>query len=296
MATIVCVGLACLDYLFRVPVLPAKGGKYFADNYAAAPGGPAAVAALTAAALGHQSVFIGRLGDDRVGDDIVRFLSERNVETAHIRRVTDQPSQVSSVAIDHGGERQIINYSSHNLDPDPSWIPPEVLDNADFLLCDVRWPEGAERAMRVARHHGIPSLLDGDIAPVDISGLASQATYAIFSQRGLASISRKKDIGGALQEVSSMSDTWPAVTMGEEGSYWLEQGALKSCPAREIIPIDTCGAGDVFHGAFAAAAVEGMSFDQAMRFAGAAAALKCKRFGGSLGIPDRSEVDSLLAK
>lgn len=296
MATIVCVGLACLDYLFKVPSLPAEGGKYFADNYAAAPGGPAAVAALTIAALGHQSIFIGRLGDDQVGDDIIRLLRERNVETTHIRRVSEQPSQVSSVVIDNSGERQIINYSSRDLDPDPFWIPTDVIEKSDFLLTDVRWPEGAERAMRVARNQGIPSLLDGDIAPVDISGLVSQSTYAIFSQRGLASVSEKKDIGEALKDVSSLSDTWPAVTAGEEGSFWLEQGALRCCPARPITPVDTCGAGDVFHGAFAAATVEGMDHDQAMRFAGAAAALKCLRFGGSLGVPSRTEVDDLLAR
>ncbi|THB76162.1 MAG: ribokinase, partial [Desulfobulbaceae bacterium] len=42
MARIVCVGLACLDYLFKVADLPAGGGKFFAENYVAAPGGPAA--------------------------------------------------------------------------------------------------------------------------------------------------------------------------------------------------------------------------------------------------------------
>ncbi len=46
MAKIVCVGLACLDYLFKVPELPNGGGKFFADHYVAAPGGPAAPAII----------------------------------------------------------------------------------------------------------------------------------------------------------------------------------------------------------------------------------------------------------
>lgn len=296
MATIVCVGLACLDYLFKVRTLPAAGGKYFAESYAAAAGGPAAVAALTIAALGHRSIFIGRLGDDQVGDDIIRHLNERDVETTHIRRIAGHPSQVSSVVIDRSGERQIINYSSRRLDPDPAWIPPEVVRGADFLLTDVRWPEGAERAMQTARKHSVPRLLDADVAPVEIGGLVGLATHAIFSRQGLARISNEHDIAAALKAVSFISDAWPAVTMGEQGSFWLEEGALRCCPARKITPVDTCGAGDVFHGAFGVAAVEGMSYDQAMRFAGATAALKCLRFGGSLGVPDRSEVDSFLAE
>lgn len=295
MAKIVCIGLACLDYLFRVPTLPDKGGKFFADNYAAAPGGPAAAAAITVAALGHESIFIGRLGDDRVGDDIVRYLDERNVDITNVRRIKDQPSQVSSVAIDSSGERQIINYSSRNLDPDPAWIPAAVIEDADFLLADVRWPEGAEFGLKVARQYSLPSLLDADIAPIDISGLVNLATYSVFSQRGLETVSGKDDIEEALTKVSAMGAAWPGVTLGEKGAYWLEQGQLVGCPAEKIDPVDTCGAGDVFHGAFGVAMAEGMSVERAMRFAGAAAALKCLTFGGSLGVPDRAHVDDYLA-
>ncbi len=294
MAKIVCVGLACLDYLFRVPELPRQGGKYFADNYAAAPGGPAAAAAITVAALGHEAIFIGRLGDDQVGKDIISHLDHRGVDTTHIRRIKDQPSQVSSVAIDDDGERQIINYSSARLDPDPAWIPAAVIEGADFLLADVRWPEGAERALGIARNCGVPSLLDADVAPVDIGGLVNLAAYAIFSQRGLETLSREQDISTALAKVLAMGAAWPAVTMGEKGVFWLEGGAMRHCPAEPIEPVDTCGAGDVFHGAFAVAMAEKMSIDPAIRFAGAAAALKCLTFGGSLGVADRASVDRYL--
>lgn len=295
MAKIVCVGLACLDYLFRVPELPRKGGKYFADNYAAAPGGPAAAAAIAVAALGHESIFIGRLGNDQVGDDVIRQLEHRKVDTAHIRRIDNHPSQVSSVAVDSGGERQIINYSSSGLDPDPAWIPAALIEGADFLLADVRWPEGAERALSIARTHGVPSLLDADVAPVDIGRLVDRATYAIFSQRGLETLSREPDVEKALVKVLETSGAWPAVTLGENGSYWLEGNEMHHCPAEKIEPVDTCGAGDVFHGAFAVAMAEKMGIGQAMRFAGAAAALKCLRFGGSLGVADRASVDRYLS-
>jgi sugar/nucleoside kinase (ribokinase family) len=62
-----------------------------------------------------------------------------------------------------------------------------------------------------------------------------------------------------------------------------------------ITAVDTLGAGDTFHGAFSLALVEGSDTNQAMRFAAAAAALKCTRFGGISGTPTRSEVDAFLA-
>ena len=59
--------------------------------------------------------------------------------------------------------------------------------------------------------------------------------------------------------------------------------------------VDTLGAGDVFHGAFALAITEKQELRQALRFASAAAALKCTRFGGAFAAPQRAEVEELLS-
>jgi sulfofructose kinase len=294
MARIVCVGLACLDYLFKVPELPEGGGKFFAEAYAAAPGGPAAAASLAVAALGHAARFYGRLGDDAIGRDIVRHLTSRGVDAGGVRLIPGQSSQVSSVVVDHGGERQIVNFSSARLDPDPAWLPEAAIAEADFLLTDVRWPEGAAAALKIAAKHGVPSLVDADIAPIDIGEMVRLATYAVFSERGLEAVSGKIGLEDGLREVAGQGDTFPAVTAGERGSYWLADGALRHCPAEKITAVDTCGAGDVFHGAFAVALAEKMEMGAAMRFSAAAAALKCQRFGGSTGVPQRSAVDRLL--
>jgi sulfofructose kinase len=295
MAKIVCAGMACLDYLFKVQSLPEGGGKFFATDYRAAPGGPAAAAGIAVAGLGHEPLFIGRLGDDQVGRDILRYLEDKGVDASHVRLVAGQTSQVSAVIIDQNGERQIINYSSSSLDPDPGWIDVEHLAGADFLLTDVRWPEGAERALRLAQKLGVPSLLDADIAPVDISGLIDLATYTIFSERGLEMVSGEKDLEAGLVLVNDSSPTWPAVTSGEQGSFWLDQYGLQKCAAEPIEAVDTCGAGDVFHGAFAVAMTEKKAIGEAMHFAGVAAALKCRTFGGSLGAPRRAAVDGYLS-
>ena len=87
MARIVCVGLACLDYLFKVDHLPAGGGKIFAENYVAALGGPAAVASIAAAALGHDAVFLGRLGDDDVGRELTARMVRCRVDVSGIPHI-----------------------------------------------------------------------------------------------------------------------------------------------------------------------------------------------------------------
>lgn len=294
MAKIVCVGLACLDYLFKVESLPRGGGKFFAENYVAAPGGPAAVASFTVASLGHEAVFLGRLGDDAIGYEVIRHLEKRGVNAQMVHRVPNQSSQVSSVVVDDTGERQIVNFSSSELDPDPSWLPEDVIAGADFVLTDVRWTEGAAKALEIARKNGVPGLIDVDIAPVDISGLIKLATYAIFSEGGLSRVTGEKELLQGLKSAEKNSGACVGVTVGERGSFWLEKGLMAHCPAEPIDALDTCGAGDVFHGAFAVAMAEKMDMKQAMQFAGATAALKCLTFGGSMGVPYRKDVDRLL--
>ena len=76
-----------------------------------------------------------------------------------------------------------------------------------------------------------------------------------------------------------------AVTDGPNGVYWLENGALRHMPAFAVKAIDSLGAGDAFHGAFTLALAEGRDLAGALRFASAAAALKCTHFGGAAGSP-----------
>jgi sugar/nucleoside kinase (ribokinase family) len=60
--------------------------------------------------------------------------------------------------------------------------------------------------------------------------------------------------------------------------------------------VDTLGAGDIFHGAFALAITERRDLPDALRFASAAAALKCTRFGGAFASPQRAEVERFLSE
>ena len=70
---------------------------------------------------------------------------------------------------------------------------------------------------------------------------------------------------------------------------------MRHTPAPVVEVVDTLAAGDVFHGAFAYGLVEGWAHEAIIRFASAAAAIKCTRFGGRLGAPTRAEVEGFLA-
>jgi len=79
------------------------------------------------------------------------------------------------------------------------------------------------------------------------------------------------------------------------GMLFLDDGEVLHLPAFPVEAVDTLGAGDVWHGAFALALAEGQGERAAIRFASATAALKCTRFGGRSGTPRREEVERFLA-
>jgi sulfofructose kinase len=93
-----------------------------------------------------------------------------------------------------------------------------------------------------------------------------------------------------VRAISARCNALVAVTAGERGTYW----SGGHVPALRVETVDTLAAGDVFHGAFALGLTEGWSMLRNLRFATAAAAIKCTRFGGRLGAPTRAEVEALL--
>jgi sulfofructose kinase len=105
------------------------------------------------------------------------------------------------------------------------------------------------------------------------------------------------DDGAALKKIARLTPSFLAGTRGPKGTIWLdEQQNLQETPAFPVHTVDTLGAGDVFHGAFALAITEKQELRAALRFASAAAALKCTRFGGAFAAPQRTEVEQLLER
>jgi sulfofructose kinase len=297
MVSIICVGIAVLDEIFAVEAIPARPGKYFASDYRSIGGGPASTAAVAAVAMGARTALWARVGEDRTGEQIIAELAAFGVDASAIRRVPGGRSGLSAVVVDGAGDRLTINFADPGLDTDPAWLPLERVKTADAVLCDCRWPAGAEAALRQARRDGRIAVLDGDITPdAAVTTLAPLASHVAFSQGGLQQFAGTTDPEAGLRLAEGRIAGWLCVTLGPDGCLVLDDGVVRHVPAFAIEAIDTTGAGDVFHGALAVALAEGRDALAACQFASAAAALKCTRFGGRSGIPDRFQVDDFLAQ
>ena len=126
-------------------------------------------------------------------------------------------------------------------------------------------------------------------------GLLTASSHLVFSSEALQSTAGMADDGEALKKIAKLTPSFLAGTQGAQGTLWLDETqSLQRTPAFPVHTVDTLGAGDVFHGAFALAITEKQDIQSALRFASAAAALKCTRFGGAFAAPQRTELEQFL--
>ncbi|HUU81329.1 MAG TPA: PfkB family carbohydrate kinase, partial [Acidobacteriota bacterium] len=85
------------------------------------------------------------------------------------------------------------------------------------------------------------------------------------------------------------------ITLGAKGSIGLDRQEIVRQEAFKVKAVDTTGAGDVYHGAYIYGILQGWELRECMRFASAAAALKCKEMGAQSGVPDLEAIRSYMA-
>jgi sulfofructose kinase len=292
--TVVCVGLAVADFVFGMESAPNRPGKHFAGSFTRVGGGPAANAAVTVAALGGAARFIGHVGADAEGERIVSELAARGVDVSRVRVSAGRQSPVSAVIVDAAGERTIVNYTDPDLYAGSEPVTVENIAGAAAVLADVRWPAGAASALAAAAERRLPGILDFDQSPDDVAPLVKTASHVAFGAEALARLAGTEDPAAGLSAMRARTSAWLAVTSGSRGVHWLEDDVVRHLPAFRVDAVDTLGAGDVFHGALGWAIAAGQTEAEAVRFAAAAAAIKCTRFGGRAGIPGRDEVERFL--
>ena len=282
---VICLGLSALDQIWRVPEFFSGGGQKIRSlEYDTAGGGMAATAAVAVARLGGTAAFWGRGGDDAAGHEMRKALSEQGVDVSQFRLFENGKSSVSGILVDSAGERQIVNFRGQFPEP-ADWLPLGEIDGASAVLADPRWLSGAKALFEAARAKAVPTILDADVADAQIfETLLPLTDHAVFSEPALAGFAGSTD-DTALAKVAKYGCGVAAVTRGADGVTWRESNDVRHQPAYAVAAVDTTGAGDVFHGAYAFAIGARLAADDAMSFAAAAAALKCTRPGGRAGIP-----------
>ena len=286
-ARIAGVGIACLDYLFVVPRAD-SGGQGPLRDYAVEGGGLVATALVAAARLGARAEVWTWVGDDEEGRAVIEGLRSEGVETSGVEVVAGERTPVSFVQVEEGsGERTIYHRRGVDVRGERARLAGREL-SCDVLLVDAVWPEASRSAAAMARAAGIPVV--GDFCPGEgLRELADMVDALIVPKACAERLSPEGSWEERLRMLADMGPSFAAVTAGEEGCYYLEGGEAAHRPAFRAEVVDTTGAGDVFHGAFAYGLAQAWPGAKCVEFASAVAALSCRALGGRQGIPTLGE-------
>jgi sugar/nucleoside kinase (ribokinase family) len=291
---ILCAGIVVLDELFRVKDFPPPDGKVEASAYVTIGGGNAANAAITIARLGGMASYAGPVGDDAAGDRILANLARENIDTSGCVRVPGTASPVSVVFVNAHGERSIVTHRGAQLSATRPADGAALVSAVDGVLIDNRMATFARPIAEAARARNLPVVFDADKATTPDDPLFAIATHVIFSSECLRQTVGEHDLAAGVARMARLTRKFVAATNGPGDLVWSEGDKVSFTPVFKIVAVDTLAAGDIFHGAFALALVEGCPIAECLRFAAATAGLKCTRFGGSATIPTRAEVEAFL--
>ncbi len=293
---IICLGgSATIDQIFYVDSIPAASAKISANEFLITGGGVAANAAVAVQRLGGVAAYWGRVGQDNWGDQVLVMLAKEGVNIQYLRQLAGYRTKVSTVLIDADGERLVVSAQPQGYPDVIDWLPLHKVIEADAVLADTRWIGGAQVLLDKADQHAIPSVLDGDSGDASVvQRLMHAATHPVLSEPMLAKLCGSQvdagSVDAALRRCFGGRNVIVGVTLGGQGVYWFDGREVQHVPAPKVAVVDTLAAGDTWHGALALALAQGQTLAPAIAFASLAAAIKCTRRGGRLGIPTMEEL------
>lgn len=292
---IVGVGLNAMDTVIRLPHFPALGSKVEYRVSEVLPGGQVASAVYACSMWGLKARYVGKIGDDSFG-----FLQKAEMERAgveaHWAVAPDCQSQSSCILVDEGtGERTVLWKRDPRLELLPQELRKEWVVRSRLLHVDGHDCSAAAAAARWAREAHIPVTADLDNLYPGVEALLENVDYAITSRDFPGRICGDKDLFVSLPQISRrFGCKLAAATLGESGVLaWDGAGFLYS-PAFDLKALDTTGAGDIFHAAFAFALLRGDALPQILEFSCAAAGLSCLGLGARGGIAPLEEIHKLI--
>ncbi|NEQ43679.1 MAG: sugar kinase [Leptolyngbya sp. SIOISBB] len=274
----VFVGLITLDCIYQTTHALQPNEKQVAEEVLLAAGGPATNAAIAFSALGGHARLVGVLGQHPLAAVVRDDLAQHGVELVDLMPETITPPPFSSIVVNRTtGDRAVISRNATDR-PIPQNLPnQDVLANADCLLIDGHQMVVGEQLAQQARQQQIPVVVDGGSWKAGFERVLPLATVVIAS----ANFS-PPDVGteqAAIAYLRSLQVPQVAVTWGDRPILYATPTQAGELAVPTIQPVDTLGAGDIFHGAFCAEYAGTADFLSALKGASQVAAMACQSFG-----------------
>ncbi len=303
MPRVLVIGSANMDFTVAVPRLPTEGETVTGGTFYVSHGGKGANQAVAARRLGGEVRFVGCVGQDPQGDQVVDQLAAEGIPKDGVIR-TGTATGVALIMVGREGRNQIAVASGANLEllPELARMHAPLMPWAKVLLLQLEIPiQTVQWALATAREHGVLSILNPAPAQSLPDALLSLVDYLTPNATeaklltGVA-VTGPESATQAAQHLLTRGVRRVIVTLGAQGALSCDGKSAVHFPAFPVEAVDTTGAGDAFNGAMAVGLAAGGTWEEALPLANAAAALTCLKRGAQTSFPRRADVEAFMRK
>ncbi|MCM8533697.1 MAG: PfkB family carbohydrate kinase [Lentisphaeraceae bacterium] len=267
---IICCGLLVADLKFGIERFPNRDEKIFAQDFSFLPGGPATNAALTISLLGEEAELLASTGTCAVSNALIQMLKNVGLKTDFIAQV-ESGLTTAAIFTEINGERRVVSYKNvEEVKRTDEVSAPKI------ILVDGHQKDASLKLL--ARFPQAISILDAGSVHEGTEALFEKVDWLVCSKKFAISKANTADLNQALA-ILKKHNSKVVITNGEHGCLYSIDGTLGQIKGISVNSIDSNGAGDVFHGAFAYALATKQDYINALYFANKVAAQSCEHKG-----------------
>jgi ribokinase len=297
---ILVIGSLNMDLVTVTNRMPIVGETIIGKRFDQIPGGKGANQAASMARLNGDITMIGRVGEDLFGEALIESLKSDGVNVKYIKKDKELSTGIATITVDDDGNNSIIvipgaNYGVGRYDIDENI---NLFNESKIVLSQLEIPiDTVEYSMKIAKEKDNYTILNPAPAKELSDDLIKNIDLLTPNETELEIISGIKinnfdDVIRASKLLIDKGVKELIVTLGREGSLYINKNSEKKFNAYKVNAVDTTAAGDSFNGGIAVSIMEGKSMYEAIDFASKVGALTVTREGAQSSLPYRDDVDN----
>jgi len=299
---ILVFGSINMDLTTYVPKLPRPGETLRGSSFITVPGGKGSNQAAACARLGAKTYFVGRVGKDAFGPEVLDIVKKEGVDISQVITDPKNGTGLAVISVDENAENSIIIISGANIALDSSDVAraKTLMADANVLMLQLEASlEPTFDAAKAASQKGLKVILDPAPAypiPKDVFSFIDFITPNEVETEALVGFKpvSQEDAARAAILLKDKGVKTAIIKMGAQGAYYDSQEGSGFVHAFKVNSIDTVAAGDAFNAGLAVAVSEGKSISEAVRWGAAAGAIATTRKGALPSMPHRDEMIKLF--
>ncbi|WP_278955876.1 ribokinase [Lactobacillus apis] len=303
MNKVTVIGSINLDTNLRVAQMAKPGETIHAKEHYSAAGGKGANQAVAAARSGCAVSFVGAVGNDAPGKEMLALLEKENINLDGVKEVTDESTGQAFITVDDSGQNSITIYSGANyaFDQDDIEQNSDLIAASDFVVAQFETPiEATIQGFKIAHQNNAKTILNPAPAITEIPAELLQVTDIIIPNETEAAtitgveVVDEKSAKKAADKLHELGVSAVIITIGDKGAFYDFQDKQGLIPAFKVKAVDTTAAGDTFIGAMTSILKPDFSnLSDAITFANKASSLTVQGYGAQPSIPTKAEVEQV---